>query len=108
MEQFKSTCGLHSQDKTFYCEDCNILICLMCRRSGKHDYHKVDQIDETYHENQQTLKDLLEQLNDAKKIAQDNVKVGLFLLKYFFYSDFWLEICTINIFFILNILKILT
>lgn len=60
----------------------------MCRRSGKHDYHKVDQIDETYHENQQTLKDLLEQLNDAKKIAQDNVKVGLFYSNFSFIQTF--------------------
>lgn len=88
LDQLKNTCDLHSETKTFFCDDCNLLLCPMCKISSKHKQHKVDVVEESYEKNRKLLKELLESLENARKLTINTIEVSPIYTQIFIYSDF--------------------
>ncbi|XP_063706829.1 uncharacterized protein LOC134835793 isoform X2 [Culicoides brevitarsis] len=74
VEMINLSCNLHPAVKSYYCEDCNLLICSMCFTTSKHKSHKCEPMDENFEENRREMQDLMISLKRAKKLGEEMIK----------------------------------
>ncbi|KAF4098987.1 E3 ubiquitin-protein ligase TRIM35-like [Onychostoma macrolepis] len=79
----ESVCGLHKEKLKLFCLDDQEPVCLVCRDSRKHADHRFSPVDEAVMDNKEILKDVLEHLEEKRRIFE--------CLKECFNEDYELE-----------------